>query len=145
VQDVPASRALLESGVPFVYLPGYYVGEQLRVSLPELREHVRGRGAIGDHLFGLAERSPFLGTRPGASKVIWDLIDVAWVLDPSWLRTGLVPTPRLGADLRWEDAGAGRHPMREAWGVDRDAVYGDLFRVLAEHAQAPSFPPCSGP
>jgi hypothetical protein len=66
--------------------------------------------------------------------VIWDLIDVAWVLEPSWLRTGLVPTPRLADDLRWVDAGPDRHVMREAWGVDRDAVFGDLFRVLAEQS-----------
>ena len=134
VQDLHAARVLLESGVPFVYLPGYYVGEQLRVSLPELRDHVRGRGPLGDYLYGLAEGSPFLGTAPGASKVIWDLVNVAWVLDPSWLTTGLVRTPRLDADLRWADAGPGRHLMREAWGVSRDAVFTDLFRVLREQA-----------
>ena len=133
-QDVAAGRVLLESGVPFTYLPGYYVGEQLRVSLPELEQHARGRGPAGDYLYSLAAGSPFLGTKIGATKVIWDLVNVAWVLDPSWLRTGLVPTPRLGADLRWEDGGPDRHVMREAWGVDRDAVFGDLFRVLAEHA-----------
>lgn len=135
VQDVPASRALLETGVPFVYLPGYYVGEQLRISLPELREHVRGRGPVGDYLYDLAAGSPFMGDAPGASKVIWDLVNIAWVLDPTWLRTGIVETPRLGADLRWESAGPGRHVMREAWGINRDAVYGDLFRVVAEHAE----------
>jgi len=134
VQDLPASRVLLESGVPFVYLPGYYVGEQLRVSLPELRDHVRGKGAVGDYLYEMSESSPFLGTERGRTKVVWDLVNVAWVLDPTWLSTGLVPTPRLGRDLRWEDAGPGRHLMREAWGVDRDAVYQDLFRVLAERA-----------
>ena len=134
VQDLPASHVLLESGVPFVYLPGYYVGEQLRVSLPELRDHVRGKGAVGDYLYDLSETSPFLGTGRGRTKVVWDLVNVAWVLDPTWLTTGLVPTPRLGRDLRWEDAGPGRHPMREAWGVDRDAVYGDLFRVLDERS-----------
>jgi hypothetical protein len=123
---------LLESGVPFVYLPGYYVGEQLRVSLPELREHVRGKGAVGDYLYDLAEQSPFLGSERGKSKIIWDLVNVAWVLEPRWLSTGLVPTPSLGRDLRWEHAGPDRHLMREAWGVDRDAVYADLFRVLAD-------------
>ncbi len=132
VQDLPASRVLLESGVPFVYLPGYYVGEQLRVSLPELREHVKGRGAVGDYLYDLGEGSPFLGTGRGRTKVVWDLVNVAWALEPAWLTTGLVPTPRLGRDLRWEDAGPDRHLMREAWGVDRDAVYADLFRVLAD-------------
>ena len=68
VQDVPAARALLESGVPFVYLPGYYVAEQLRVSLPELREHVRGRGRVGDYLYALCETSPFLGTGRGRPR-----------------------------------------------------------------------------
>ena len=129
-----AIAASLESGVPLVYLPGYYVGEQLRVSLPELRDHVRGKGAVGDYLYEMSESSPFLGTERGRTKVVWDLVNVAWVLDPTWLSTGLVPTPRLGRDLRWEDAGPGRHLMREAWGVDRDAVYQDLFRALAERA-----------
>ena len=133
-QDVPAARVLLESGVPFTYLPGYFIGEQLRVSLPELEQHARGRGPAGDYLYSLAAGSPFLGTGVAATKVIWDLINVAWVLDPSWLRTGLVPTPRLAQDLRWEDAGPGRHVMREAWGVDRDAVFGDLFRAVQDSA-----------
>ncbi len=133
-QDVAAGRVLHESGVPFTYLPGYYVGEQLRVGLPELEQHARGRGPAGDYLYDLAAGSPFMSTRPGATKVIWDLVDVAWVLDPGWLQTGLVPTPRIGADLRWEDAGPGRHPMREGRGVQRDAVFGDLYRVLEEHA-----------
>ena len=134
VQDLHASRVLLESGVPFVYLPGYYVGEQLRVSLAELRDHVRGHGPIGDHLYDLAESSPFLGTARGASKVMWDLVCVAWALEPAWLSTGMVSTPRLAADLRWEDVGPARHMMLEATGVDRDAVYRDLFRVIGEHS-----------
>ena len=130
VQDLPASRVLFESGVPLVYLPGYYVGEQLRVSLPELRENVRGQGAIGDHLYDLAASSPFLGAVPGATKVIWDLINVAWVLDPSWLQTALVRTPRLAPDLRWQDAGPDRHVMREAHGVQRDAeAYAHVSRA----------------
>jgi inosine-uridine nucleoside N-ribohydrolase len=133
-QDVPAARVLLESGVPFTYLPGYYVGEQLRVSLPELEQHVRGRGPAGDYLYALAAGSPFLGPGVAATKVIWDLINVAWALEPDWLTTGLVPTPRLTDDLRWAHGGPDRHLMREAWGVDRDAVFGDLFRVLAASA-----------
>jgi purine nucleosidase len=72
VQDLPASRVLLESGVPSVWLPGYYVAEQLRLSLPELREHVRDQGRLGRYLYVLAETFPFLGTTRGASKVVLD-------------------------------------------------------------------------
>ncbi len=43
-----ASRLLFECGVPVVYHPGFYVGAQLKISLPEMEAWVRGRGAIGD-------------------------------------------------------------------------------------------------
>ena len=36
-QDLSASRVLLGSGVPLVYLPGFHVGAQLRLSLPEMQ------------------------------------------------------------------------------------------------------------
>ena len=42
-----ASRLLFESGVPLVYLPGYHIGAQLRLSLPDMEAYVRDQGAIG--------------------------------------------------------------------------------------------------
>jgi inosine-uridine nucleoside N-ribohydrolase len=59
-QDLHASRVLFESGVPLVYLPGYYVGEHLRISLPELEAHVRGTGPVGDDLYELCTASRYL-------------------------------------------------------------------------------------
>ena len=132
-QDLHASRVLFDSGVPLVYLPGYYVGEHLRISLPELKEHVRGKGRVGDELYELCLTNRHLTKAPGASKVMWDLINVAWVLDPSWLSTHLVATPHLDEDLRWR-ADDDRHVMREATGVNRNAVWADFFRVLDEQA-----------
>jgi inosine-uridine nucleoside N-ribohydrolase len=58
VQDLPASRLLFDSGVPLVYIPGYQVGAQLRVSLPEVERFVKGRGAIGDYLHHLFVENP---------------------------------------------------------------------------------------
>ena len=130
--DTTASRVLLDSGVPLVYLPGYYVGEELRVTRADLERHVRGQGALGDYLWEVYDSHWMSGsTEPGFSKVIWDLINVAYVVDPGWLSTALVPTPVLGDDLRWEHP-PGRHTMREAWDLNRDAVFGDLYRVLAD-------------
>jgi hypothetical protein len=37
----------------------------------------------------------------------------------------------LGEDGRWQHP-PGRHLIREAHDVDRDAVFGDLFRLLAQ-------------
>ncbi len=129
--DLRASRVLFDSGVPLVYLPGYTVGEELRTTREELERHVRGAGPVGDYLWRTWEEHWMTGARtPGFSKVIWDLVNVAYVLEPSWLATELRPSPVLDDDLRWRDV-PGRHLIREAYDLDRDACFGDLFRVLA--------------
>ena len=128
--DLPASRVLFDSGVPLVYLPGYTVGEELRTTRAELEMHVKGHGPVGDYLWQTWESHWMTrSTEPGYSKVIWDLINVAYVLEPAWVATDIVPAPVLGVDLRWEHP-AGRHDIREAWDLDRDACFGDLFRLL---------------
>ncbi len=133
-QDVPASQWLLDSGVPHVYLPGYHVGAQLRLSLPEVERYVRGRGAVGDYLHHLFTHNPLwpmlgLNGREPHSWVIWDIINIAWLLNPAWVPSELVRTPRLGADLRWQ-ADRTRHLMREGYAVQRDAIFADLFAKL---------------
>jgi inosine-uridine nucleoside N-ribohydrolase len=93
-QDVPASQLLFESGVPHVYLPGYHVGAQLQLSLPDVEAWVRGRGAIGDYLYWLYRNNPLHALRGirdhlGRAKVIWDLINIAWLLNPDWVPRAL--------------------------------------------------------
>lgn len=136
-QDLAASQLLLDSGVPHVYLPGYHVGAQLRLSLAEMERHVRGQGAIGDYLHHLFTRNPLwtiLGPVPPGepySWVIWDVINIAWLLQPQWVPSELVRTPRLGSDKRWL-ADPTRHLMREAHAVQRDALFNDFFAKLAQ-------------
>ena len=133
-QDTVASALLFDSGVPLVYLPGYQVGAQLRLSLPEMERYVLGKGAIGDYLHHLFTHNPlwdFIGIDSfyAHSWVIWDLINIAWLIDPAWVTSGLVRSPMLGADLRWQQ-GPDRHLMREAYAVSRDAIFADFFRKL---------------
>ncbi|MCW5634609.1 MAG: nucleoside hydrolase [Rubrivivax sp.] len=138
-QDVAATRLVLDSGVPLVYIPGYHVGAQLRLSLPEMEAFVRGRGAIGAYLHELYTHNPLwplagidgLHAQAAYSWVIWDLVCIAWMLEPGWLPGTLVRTPHLGDDLRWRPGGPGRHVMREVHAVHRDAIFGDLFERLA--------------
>lgn len=139
-QDLLATQLVFDCGVPLVYLPGYHVGAQLRLSLPEMERHVRGCGAIGAHLHELFTHNPLwplvgidgaqaLQPQRAYSWVIWDLINVAWLLEPEWVPSELVRTPRIGASLRWQ-ADAHRPWMREAHGVQRDAIFGDFFARL---------------
>lgn len=134
-QDMAASRVLLASGVPLVYLPGFHVGAQLRLSLPEMALHVQPRGAIGADLHRLYLHNPladFAGLdvhAPGFSWVIWDVINVAWLLNADWVPSTLVPTPGLSDDRCWL-ARPGAPPMREAYAVARDAIFGDFFETM---------------
>ncbi|MBL8323464.1 MAG: nucleoside hydrolase [Rubrivivax sp.] len=139
-QDLLATQLVFDCGVPLVYLPGYHVGAQLRLSLPEMERHVRGCGAVGAHLHELFTHNPLwplvgidaaeaLEPSSACSWVIWDLINVAWMLAPEWVPSELVRTPRLGADLRWH-ADAARAWMREAHAVQRDAIFSDFFACL---------------
>lgn len=134
VQDEPASSLIFDCGVPHVYLPGYHVGAQLKISLPEMQRFVDGKGAIGSYLHHLYTHNPlhemFAITDPEERNwVIWDLIDIAWLFDPDWVPTMLVRSPVLDDDLYWQHP-AGRHLMREAWDVNRDAIFMDLYRCL---------------
>lgn len=133
-QDMLATTVLLDSGVPLVYLPGYHVGAQLRLSLPEMERYVKGRGAIGDYLHQLFTHNPlweFAGIDSffAHSWVIWDIINVAWLLNSDWVPSGMLSTPVLDAQRRWQQA-SDRHPMREAYGVARDAIFRDFFMKL---------------
>ena len=143
-QDLFASQFLLNSGVPHVYLPGYHVGAQLRLSLPDMERYVQGQGPMGDYLHQLYTHNPLwpvLGVDAKAANhgvyswVIWDVINIAWLLNPDWVPSTLVRTPVLGDDLHWQ-AAPGRHWMREAYAVQRDAIFADLFGKLALHARA---------
>lgn len=154
-QDLPASQLLFDSGVPHVYLPGYHVGAQLRLSLAEMERYVRGQGAIGDALHHLFTHNPLwsllqVDTTQPYSWVIWDLICVAWLLDPGWVPSALVRAPRLDGERRWQ-AASDRHLMREAHGVQRGAIFNDFFAKLGraraaslrgEPAASSSTPPC---
>jgi inosine-uridine nucleoside N-ribohydrolase len=133
-QDLPASQWLLDSGVPHVYLPGFHVGAQLRLSLPEMERWVRGRGAIGAHLYELYTHNPLrelygIDSFEAHSSVIWDLINIAWLIEPSWVPSEIVRTPWLQGDKRWRPD-ASRHPMREAHGVQRDTIFRSFFAAL---------------
>ena len=134
MQDLPASKLIFDSGVPHIYLPGFYIGEQLAISLPEMERWVKGRGAIGDYLYELYVNNPIRYQRGieghfGRTWIMWDLINIAWLLDPGWVPSELTRSPILDDEMYWQHD-ASRHLMREAVGINRDAIYRDFFAKL---------------
>jgi inosine-uridine nucleoside N-ribohydrolase len=133
-QDVRASRVLLESGVPLVYLPGFHVGAQLRLSLAEAERHLPGQGAIGNYLHHLFTHNPLWAIYPESARkpyswVIWDLIVIAWLLQPDWVPSQMARVPGLDASLRWVRR-RNAAPMREGYAVQRDEIFRDFFDKL---------------
>jgi purine nucleosidase len=136
VQDLHASRLLFDCGVPHVYLPGYHVGAQLKIALPEVERFVKGRGAIGDLLHHLFTHNPLhdmFAIKDTARRtwVIWDIINIAWLLNPAWVPTFLTTSPRLDDRLCWRKDPT-RHPMREAHDVQRDEVFLSFYDSLPQ-------------
>jgi purine nucleosidase len=66
----------------------------------------------------------------GRTWVIWDLINIAWLMQPGWVPSALLSTPLLGDDRKWSVGPADRHFWREAYDIDRDAIFRDLFAKL---------------
>jgi purine nucleosidase len=134
LQDLPASRLMFDSGVPHVYLPGFYIGAQLMISLPEMETWVKGRGKIGDYLHHLYTNNPIHKQRGiteqfGRTWVMWDLINIAWLLDPEWVPSQILPSPAVDDEMYWVHE-EGRHMMREASGINRDGIFRDFFTKL---------------
>ena len=135
VQDVASARVLFDCGVPLVYLPGYHVGAQLKISLPEMAAHVKGRGAIGDYLHHLYTHNPLhhmfaLSDTARRTWVIWDLICIAWLVNPDWVPTFMTTSPILTEDLHWQKD-PDRHFIREAYDVQRDEIFLHFYDKLA--------------
>lgn len=126
-QDMHASRLVFDCGVPLVQIPCMGVTTHLHTTLPEMREHVKGRGAIGDYLYGIYE--DYMDDHFARSKVIWDIAAIAYLIDPSWVPTELVHSPILTDQVTWS-RNSSRHFIRVANFVHRDPIFRDLFEKL---------------
>jgi inosine-uridine nucleoside N-ribohydrolase len=136
-QDPVASRLLFDSGVALVHVPCHNVADHLVTTRAEIERHVMPAGAVGRFLsdrFAGAVRD-----EPGASRVIWDLAAVAWLLDTSWATTVLTDSPVLTDELTWS-RDPRRHLIAEVVDINRDAVFEDLFARLGRHSEVGSMP-----
>ena len=64
-----------------------------------------------------------------ASRMIWDISVIAYVINPNWCLSRLVSAPILRENFSWEGS-SNRHLMRECTFIHRDLVFGDMFDKL---------------
>ena len=133
-QDVEAARVVFGSGVPLVQLPCMGVVSELRTTGPELAYWLQGKNPLCDYLCAhtCEEAESYAAGKPW-SRVIWDVSTIAWLLDDAgaFTKDRLLPVAMPEYDgLRAENPDA--HWMRYVYHVDRDAIFEDMFKKLAE-------------
>jgi len=105
---------------------------------------VKGKGAIGDYLWHLYTNNPLhemfaITNTETKTWVIWDIINVAWLFDEAYVSTHTTTSPALTEALYWE-RDEGRHAMLEAYDLDRDSIFEDLYRTLEKAPADPGTP-----
>lgn len=130
-QDPHSAQVVLDSGVPFIHVPCKNVAEHVKSTVPEMAELFKGRGAIGDYLYEIFAGYEGMDEPTAWSKEIWDLAAVAWLVNPDFMPSQVVPTPLLNTDedCTWS-FDPGRHPSRVCMDAKRDRIFRDLVSRL---------------
>ena len=125
-----AAQLIFDSGMPLVMLPCNGVVSALSTSVPELERYVEPTGKLGAFLTDRFRDYRDTSEHMGWSKPIWDMAPVAYLIDPNWAPSILVPSPVLTSDVTWS-VDASRHHIRYVESIDRDAIFHDFFVKLA--------------
>jgi len=126
-QDRKSSQIVMDSGVPLVQIPCAGVCDHLHTTIPELEYYLAGKNPLCDYLVNIVRsytNNPFAW-----SKVIWDVSAIACMILPNSMDRTVIPTPRLTDDGYLVQDFA-RHPFIYVRSLNRDVIYGDLFRIL---------------
>ena len=128
MQDIHASRLIFDCGVPLIHIPCNRVTTHLITTVPELEYYLKGKSEIGTYLTEIV--SNYKDSAFAWSKVIWDIVTIAWLINPGWVTTSIVHSPILTDQMTWS-VDLQRHFISTANAVDRDKIFGDLFKKLA--------------
>ena len=130
VQDVLAAQVVLNSGVPLVITPCRPVVSHFHTTIPELGHYLKGKNELSNYLYETVVGYNS-SNQEAWSKEIWDVVAVAWVINPSWVQTNLVHSPVLTNQVTYS-ADRSRHFIRMATSINRDAIFRDLFSKLSK-------------
>jgi len=142
-QDINAAQVLFSSGVPLVYLPGFYIGQQLTLSQPDMEDWfaVAESGPIGKFLYEKYMNNPLFnwyGIDPGnlIGRIwnIWDMINGSWLLNPSAVASRQVRTPKLYDNRLWVPDPNGQW-MIEAYYTSYNSIFPNFVQKLQTFAR----------
>ena len=126
-QDIIASKILFDSTVPLIHIPCKTVAQNLVCVKQELSENIRGLSRIGDYLFDIFVE--YLKLKKYQEKVIWDLANIAFIINQNWVPTKIVSSPHLNADMTWT-INQTRHLIAVATSVNRYPILKDFYAKM---------------
>ncbi|MEM6841748.1 MAG: nucleoside hydrolase [Bacteroidota bacterium] len=134
-QDVMSSKVMFDSGVPLVQIPTQPVTSHLLLSIPEAEKYLKGQGAIGDYLLEIFSQYPkeVNADEYAWSKVVWDISAIAYAINPNWFQTELRAAPILTNEKTYSFDNR-RHLYRVVTHLNRDKIFGDMFRKIEVQA-----------
>lgn len=131
--DLAASQVIFDCAVPFIQFPCQMVTDHLITTEPELAARCLECGKIGEHLYNHSTSE--MKKYGNESRVIWDIITVAYFCVPESFDTILKPVPRLCDDKSYDESDKTRPLMRYVYAVRRDMVFRDMYRRLRTKVQ----------
>ena len=109
--------------------PCAMVTDHLLTTEPELKERCKNSGAIGNYLYTYTVEEMIRCKND--SRVIWDIVTVAYFCCPEAISSFIRPAAKLLDDASYDTSDSARHEMRYAYGLNRDIIFKDLFGRIA--------------
>lgn len=134
-QDFVASKLLFNISLPFVHIPCKTISEKLSVTVNEIKDNVKRRGRIGDYLFSIFEKH--MRVHSLTSKPIWDISNIAYLVNDRWVPTVETLKPGLDEEEIWKTTTM-NYLCRVAIDVRRDCIFKDFFTKLNAFSATPS-------
>ncbi|MFW5657547.1 MAG: nucleoside hydrolase [Bacteroidota bacterium] len=126
-QDLHASRLIFDCGVPLVQIPCTPVVTHFHTTVPEMEAYLAGKGNTAKYLLQIFKE--YSDDHFGWSKVLWDMVAIAWLINDEWTPTNVVHSPVI-TDNHTYSTDKSRHFIKYMYHVHRDPIFRDFFTKL---------------
>ncbi len=130
-QDVAAARVTMGCGAPFVLLPCMGVVSAFTVTEAELRHWLLGKNDISTYLAQNVIDAQQKRAELPWNRCLWDVTAVAWLVDPNFTKSYLMPSPIPEYDDKYA-IDPTRHLMRYVYSIKCDYLKNDLYKTLTK-------------
>ncbi|MFR5071171.1 MAG: nucleoside hydrolase [Bianqueaceae bacterium] len=124
--DLLASQYIFDCGVPLIHMPCFGVTSHLLTTVPDLEACLRGKNALCDMLCHRV--ADFTSDPFGWAKEIWDVGAVAYLVNPGWFDSRIMPCPRITDDCHWA-WDENRHSFRTCFLKPQRYFPGSVYKI----------------